>query len=142
MFPSRRIAKLSVLALVIASAVSGCNWIKAFSFSEATQILYKQPQLTLAWDPPATDIPGSSTEITRYQIFYREHDSHHWIPLDEVKASRHPQYTIAHDSLKDGLYDFAIRAITVDGLFSPLHTSLDPSADPISGWYVFWVESD
>jgi hypothetical protein len=138
----KRIANLSVLVLVLGFAVSGCKRILAFSLGEATQILYKQPQLTLAWDPPLTDIPGMSTEIATYQVFYQEHGSGCWILLDEVPADRHPRFTIAHDRLKDGLYDFAIRSVTVDGRLSPLHTSLDSSADPISGWYVFWVESD
>jgi hypothetical protein len=138
----KRIANLSVLVLVLGFAVSGCKRILAFSLGEATQILYKQPQLTLAWDPPLTDIPGMSTEIATYQVFYKEHSSNIWILLGEVQASRQPQYTIDHDRLKDGLYDFAIRATAVSGQVSPLHTSLDSSADPISGWYVFWVESN
>jgi hypothetical protein len=139
----KRIVSLSIVALFLALAVSGCNWIKTLSLGlgEPTQILYKQPLLTLAWDPPVTDFPGSPTEIATYQVFYQEHGSNYWILLDEVPADRHPQCTIAHDRLKDGLYDFAIRAITVSGQVSPLHTSLDSSADPISGWYVFWVKS-
>jgi hypothetical protein len=137
---SNRIISATVIALFVVIAVSGCDWINTLSLGlrKPSQIIYKQPQLTLAWDPPATDIPGTSAEVAKYQVLYQEHGSNCWILLDEIPSDRHPQYTIVHDRLKDGLYDFAIRAITVNGQFSALHTSLDSSADPISGWYVFW----
>jgi len=106
------------------------------------QILHKSSELTLAWDPPLTDIPNRLTEVTKYQIYCRRHGASEWEMLGEVPASSRPEYRVEHDRLGDGLYDFAIRAITRDGLASPLHTSLDNSADPVSGWYVFWVNTE
>jgi len=115
--------------------------LRKITFGESLQILHKSSILTLAWDPPITDIPNRSTEVVAYQIYYREHDLAYWHFLGEIPASRHPEFTISHERLGNGLYDFAVRAITADGRASPLHTSLDGDADPISGWHVFWVYS-
>ena len=105
------------------------------------QILHKSTELTLAWDPPITDIPNGPTEVAKYQIYYREHDTSYWRFLDEIPASPHPEYTIDHERVGDGLFDFAVRAISVEDRVSPLHSSTDSNADPVSGWYVLWVGS-
>ena len=120
----------------------GCNWLKLISFGESMQILHKSSDLTLAWDPPLTDIPNRPTEVEKYQIYCREHETSYWRYLGEVPASPHPEYTVEHVLLGDGLYDFAIRAITQSGQASPLHSSLDSNADPVCGWYVFWVNTE
>ena len=43
--------------------------------------------------------------------------------------------------LGDGLFDFAVRAISVEDRASPLHCSTESNADPVSGWHVLWVGS-
>ena len=105
------------------------------------QILHKSTKLTLAWDPPIKDIPNLPTEVVGYKIYYRDHGTSSWRLLSEIPASPHPEYTLEYDRVGGGLYDFAVCAITTDGQTSPLHTSLDSNADPISGWHVLWVES-
>jgi hypothetical protein len=105
------------------------------------QITHRSIELTLAWDPPLTDIPKRPTEVAVYQIFFREHGTSYWVLLDEIPASPHPEYTIDHERIGDGLFDFAVRAISVEGKASALHSSLDNDADPISGWYVLWLGS-
>ena len=120
----------------------GCNWLKLISFGESMQIVHKSTDLILAWDPPLTDIPNRPTEVEKYQIYFREHETSYWRYLGEVPASPHPEYTVEHGLLGDGLYDFAIRAITQSGQASPLHSSLDSHADPVCGWYVFWVNTE
>jgi hypothetical protein len=105
------------------------------------EILHKSTELTLAWDPPITDIPNRPTEVAAYKIYCREHGTSDWRLLGEVPASRHPEFTVEYDQLGDGFFDFAVRAITVEGRASPLHTSLDSNADPVSGWHVLWVGS-
>ena len=122
-------------------ATSGCDWLKRITLGESMQILHKSTELTLAWDPPLTDIPNRPTEVAAYQIYYREHCTCDWLLIGEIPASRHPEYTIDYSRIDAGLYDFAVRAITVDDRASPLHTSLDSSADPVSGWYVLWIGS-
>ena len=136
--------KIYIFTLIIFSVclfLIGCGW-PSFTPGEYIQILYKSPRLTLAWDPPLTDIPNMPTAVASYVVYYRDHGTFDWQVLDEILANENPQYTVEHEQLGDGLYDFAISAITVGGQVSPLHSSLDSSADPISGWYVFWVKSE
>ena len=133
---------LAAIFLTVLLGLSGCGWLKLIAFGEPMQILHKSADLTLAWDPPLTDIPNRPTEVEKYQIYCREHGTSYWRFLDNVLASPHPEYTVEHGLLGDGLYDFAIRAITQSGQASPLHSSLDSNADPVSGWYVFWVNTE
>ena len=126
-----------IFSLVVATA--GCNWLKRITFGESIQILHKSRELTLAWDPPSGDLPGRSTEVAAYQIYCREHGTSYWRLLAEIPASRNPEYTIDHERVGSGLFDFAVRAISVEGSASRLHSSLDSSADPVSGWYVLWI---
>jgi len=119
----------------------GCDLLKRFSLGESMQMVHRSTRLTLAWDPPITDIPNRPTEVAAYQIYYREHGTQYWRFLGEIAASRHPEYTIDFQRVGNGLFDFAVRAITVEGRASSLHTSLDSDADPISGWHVLWVGS-
>jgi hypothetical protein len=128
-----------IFSLTVTS--SGCDWLKRITFGESMQILQKSTKLTLAWDPPMTDIPNRPTEVATYQIYGREHGTSYWRLLGEVPASRHPEFTVDHERIGNGLFDFAVRAISVEGKVSPLHTSLDSNADPVSGWYVLWVGS-
>ena len=126
-----------LISIVLTSV--GCDWLKRITLGESVQILHKSYTLTLAWDPPITDIPDRRTEVEAYQVYCRKHGTSYWRLLAEVPASPHPEYTIEHESIGNGLYDFAVRAITVEGRASALHTSLDNNADPISGWHVFWI---
>jgi hypothetical protein len=128
-------------ALLLAISATGCDWIRSIALFDSMQVEYKSPKLTLAWDPPPSDIPDLPTEVIRYQIYCREHGTSGWRFLGELPAASHPEYTVEHSQLGDGLFDFAVRDITKDGRASPLHTSLDSNADPVSGWYVLWVQS-
>ena len=139
-----KLVKLYIFTSVIFSVclfLGGCG-LPSFKPAEYNQVMQKSAQLTLAWDPPLTDITGRPTEVESYRIYYREYGTFYWRVLDEAPANENPQYTVEHEQLEDRLYDFAVRAVTVSGQESPLHSSLDNSADPMSGWYVFWVESD
>ncbi len=109
---------------------------------ESMQIVHKSPKLTLAWDPPQSDFPNRSTQVISYQVYFRDHGTTEWYFLDEVEGVPHPEYTIDHMVLGNGQYDFAVQATLVGGQSSPLHTSLDSSANPVSGWYVLWANSN
>ena len=121
--------------------MSGCDWLKRITLGESIQILHKSTQLTLAWDPPGTDIHGQPTEVASYQVYYRPHGTSEWTLLGTVPASRHPEFSVEHERIGSGLFDFAVCAVTVEGRESDLHTSLDGNADPVSGWHVLWVDS-
>jgi hypothetical protein len=128
-------------ALLLGVSVIGCNLLLAMPRGDSMQLVHKSPRLTLVWDPPLSDIPNRPTEVTSYQIYYREHGTGDWHFLAEIPASPHPGYAVKHSQLGDGLFDFAVRSVVQDGRASALHTSLDNNADPISGWYVLWAQS-
>ena len=129
-------------ALAFTVTAGGCDWIRSITLGEHMQIVQKYPKLTLAWDPPLSGIPNRQSEVVNYQIYYREHGTDYWRFLAEIPATPHPEYTVEHRQLGNGLFDFAVSAVTKSGQASPLHSSLDSSADPISGWYVLWAQSD
>ena len=128
-------------ALTLAVSATGCFLILATAHGDCVEIVHKTPKLTLAWDPPLSDIPNRPTEVASYQIYCREHGTPYWRFLGEIPATLHPEYIVQHSLLGDGLFDFAVRSIAKDGRASALHSSLDNNADPISGWYVLWAQS-
>jgi len=128
--------------LVMFTLIGGCNWLRTVTYGENLQIEWRYSTLTLAWDPPATDVPGRPTEVASYQVYVQQQGSSYWRFLGEAPGSRHPEFTVEHSLLGNGLYFFAVRAITTAGQASPLHTSLDSSSDPVCGWQVLWHNSD
>jgi hypothetical protein len=112
------------------------------SLGEPMELCQRSDRLTLAWDPPFTDVARTPLKVVSYEIFYREHGGACWSQLDEIDASSRPEYTIRAGQLHDGLYDFAVRAVSQNGQVSSLHSSLDNSADPISGWFVLWINEE
>ena len=120
-------------------AFAGCKLITS---APAHQVIHKSPSLTLQWDPPPDDFLNSPHEVTSYIIYYRDYQTPSWRVLDIIPASGKPEYTVRHEQLGDGAYVFAVQSISEDSGRSAIHTSLDASADPISGWYVLWVKSE
>ncbi len=90
-------------------------------------------QTTLAWDPPT----GGAT-IVSYTISYRVHGTTAWTTLATIAASSQPSYTVLRSATGPGSFDFAVVAVDSTGVTSPVHTSLDSTADPNSGWYLTW----
>jgi hypothetical protein len=133
---------LTTLALgFLGVSLHACDCSRYPSSGPPMEIQHRSSKLTLAWDPPATDLPGTATEVVSYVLYYREHGTDYWHVLDHIAASRRPEYTLEVSRVGEGLYDFGVRALSVNGMASPLHSSLDNSADPISGWFVLWISS-
>ena len=91
-------------------------------------------QLTLLWDPPAS----GASQVASYAVGYRIHGTSTWNTLATIPASPQPSYTVLHSAVGNGSFDFAVSAKDTAGVTSPLHTSLDPTADPSSGWFLTW----
>ncbi len=90
---------------------------------------------TLAWNPAdQSDYTGT---LEGYHVYYRTHGETSWNLLSSTALSDDPQITIDETLLTMGDYDFAVSAYTSDDE-SDLHTSLDDTADPDSGWYLQW----
>ena len=128
----------SVLALtILVLLLSGCPLYNPAAFiqkqAQPADVLSAAAQVTLAWDPPAT---GPSP--VSYTVSYRIHGTSTWNTLATVPASSQPTYTVLRSTVGTGNFDFAVAAVDANGVSSPLHTSLDPTADPNSGWYLSW----
>ena len=84
---------------------------------------------TLAWD-------SGAEPVSSYRVYTRPHGGTDWTPLASGLADASVTVTVA--MLAYGVYEFAVSAVAGDGTESDLHTSLDPTADPESGWYLSW----
>ena len=100
--------------------------------SAAEKVLCCSEEVTLAWDPPPS-------EIAAYKVFYRSHGSGTWILFDEIPSDDDPEYTLFHMDFGDGDYDFGVVAVDPETEESAMHTCLDDTAQPESGWYLSWT---
>ena len=88
-------------------------------------------EITLTWDPP----PSS---IKEYKVLYRDHGTTGWTEKAVIPAVPSPEYTFYHADLGNGAFDFAVLAVDNDDNESAIHSSLDGTASPSSGWYIIW----
>ena len=95
------------------------------------QISKTGTSVTLLWDP-------SPSYVKSYLIYYREHGTDIWYILGEAGAVENPSFEITSSSLYGKKLDFAVIALGVFDNESELHTSLDATASPNTGWYLFW----
>ena len=91
------------------------------------------PTATIAWDEP-------SGEIDSYRVIFRIHGGEDsWFLLQDDYPLT--EYTL--DSTKDdhGIYDIGVVAKDYESETeeSALHTSLDITAQPDTGWYLIWM---
>jgi len=132
----------SVLLAAISSVLltSGCRWIDIVTAvppksespgSTLSQITSQADSVTLAWDP-------STGEVAAYKIFYRQHGTESWSVLTEVPAQAEPSLILYHSDFGNGSFDFGVEAVADTGAESPMHSSLDATAQPTSGWYLTW----
>ena len=96
-----------------------------------TQYAIENETVTVAWDPPAGD-------VVSYKLFYRLHETGTWSLVAEVPAQSDPSITLNHADFGNGSFDFGVVAVADGGAESPMHTSLDNTAQPTSGWYLIW----
>ena len=96
------------------------------------RIVITDTEFTIAWD---TD---SATD-EEYRIYARARGTYEWSFIEEIEAAPSPEFEINTSKLAYGSWEFAVSAVE-GGLESDLHTSMDDNADPVSGWYVDWIE--
>lgn len=92
------------------------------------------PQVTLAWDPPAS----GASNVTSYIVSFRIHGTTSWTTLATIPAVPQPSYTVLYSAVGAGSFDFGVTAVSSTGVDSAEHTSLDATADPTTGWYLNW----
>ncbi len=105
-------------------------------------IRVKTSYLTIEWDPPTGVIPASPLYPHSYNIYYSEFGKSNWVLLGSSNSSDNPYFTVNHSDVGDGVYVFAVSTVSVGSGHSPLHTSLDYTADPLTGWYIWWFKND
>jgi len=128
---------------VVAVAISACvlpdydaflkNNAAATKSADLQEVTVTANQIVLQWDPPAQP-------VAKYDVYYRAHGSGSWTLLAEIPATPAPEYTVAHSTLGNGSWEFGVVAIDADGNRSQNHTSLDPTAEPVTGWFVKWQQ--
>jgi hypothetical protein len=101
--------------------------------ADPADVLTEQPQVTLAWDPPPTT-------VETYKLLFRVHDTNDWYLLGQIQAEPNPQYVINHADIGNGIFDFGVVAANSQGQDSNMHTSLDITAQPDTGWYLVWQQ--
>jgi len=95
------------------------------------EIPFDEEELSLTWDPPASD-------VVEYRVLYRIHGTADWLERETIPAGPSPEYTFYHADLGNGAYDFAVVAVDDEDNESAVHSSLDSTATPSSGWYIVW----
>ena len=99
--------------------------------SAFSQITCETETVTLAWDP-------STSEVSSYKVFYREHGTADWSLFTEIPAQADPTVALHQADFGNGSFDFGVEAVADTGAESPMHSSLDATAQPTSGWYLTW----
>ncbi len=138
---SKKTLLLLLIAVVpLAATLSGCVLPDYAAFlktngqttgSDEKMITTSADPIVLQWDPP-------TTPVANYGVYFRIHGSTEWTKLAEVPADPQPSYSVSKATLGVGEFDFAVDAIDAAGDQSALHTSLDATADPTTGWYIQW----
>lgn len=85
---------------------------------------------TISWN-----YEGSA--VDEYRLYYREHGTYNWQFLGSTESGMIRIFTIDTTLLPHGLYDMAVSSVSA-GIESELHTSMDDTAVPATGWYIDW----
>ena len=129
---------LLFLFFLLVGFLSGCVLYDPTAFlkgtaptAKAVMVESSADQIVLQWDPPAS-------AVAKYLVSFRIHGDTSWVPLGEVPALPAPEFPVLYTNLGDGDFDFAITAENAAGEKSNVHISLDPTAQPPSGWFLRW----
>ena len=106
--------------------------------SDPGEIEVTTESVTLAWDAPS---PG----IDYYRLVFRIHGATppaSWLVIEEnLSAATSPEYTLNNADIGNGIFDFGVVAkdLGSETEESALHSSLDVTAQPDTGWYLVWM---
>jgi len=96
---------------------------------EATKLSASGEEFSLVWNDDAS--------AATYNVYKRVHGDDKWTVLAAKVVST--TLIITTSMLPYGAYEFAVSYVSVDGVESILHTSLDATADPDTGWFLEWA---
>lgn len=101
--------------------------------SAVQRVSVKATEFSIAWDYDQ-ETAGSFT------VYYRIVTSGQWLLL--MAGLTAPSFDIDDSMLEYGEYEFAVSFTPENGEESGLHTSLDTTAMPNTGWYIAWEGLD
>jgi len=133
---------IRILPVLVLLYLTACN-LSAVKDGEREErglvnvIVCQSDSIQILWDPPSNS--GYGGNVVYYELFYRIHGDIGWKLLErEIGISDLPGLYLRHESLGNGDFDFAVRSVSDNGNKSELHSSLDSTANPSSGWYLRW----
>lgn len=94
-------------------------------------VLYSEATLTLKWDY------DDEMPIEYFRLYFKAHGSPNWTSMILLTKITEAEATINHNKLGDGSWDFGVSAV-VNNTESEIHSSMDHSASPETGWYIKW----
>lgn len=116
---------------------TGCALPNLSRFSvdngDVEEIFRSASVLYLEWVDDDNPQPAS------YNIYYRDYLDEDWILLGNIPATD-PTLEIDYSQFGDGSWVFGVSALDSQGNESKIHSSLDNTADPNTGWYLLWVD--
>lgn len=121
-----------ILVLLISSCTNPAISRVTGNDEPEIEVVYTKPSLTLAWHSDE----GSSENS--YNVYYKSHGNAYWSLLDRTLNSS-PVFTIEYSQLGEGSWDFGVSMVDIHGVESEIHSSLDTTAVPETGWYVTWI---
>ena len=146
---------LTLLVLLLILPLIACPMYTAVGFEydesseagEDGQILGDDPYgievsedtVSICWD-------SASPDVDFYRLSFRIHganppNSVTWYIIDDnIPADPNPEYSV--NRVGSGPFDFGVVAKDLDAEIeeSALHSSLDITAQPDTGWYLIWFE--
>jgi len=98
------------------------------------EIFYTKESITLEWDYTR------DTLVSSFNLYYKEHGRSLWTLLDSTATTttNTAEFTIEYNQLGEGSWDFGVSSVEYGGAESEIHSSLDPTASPDTGWYLTW----
>ncbi|MFZ7131897.1 MAG: hypothetical protein ACOWWR_06025 [Eubacteriales bacterium] len=131
-----KISKLFVI-LVTLTFTQACKDIGITDIDFAQEIMVRGNYLTIEWDNPF--FIEEANKIKTYRIFIRSHGTYGWTFVSGKAYSEQTSFTIEKGDLRSGKYDIGVAIVTTDGEMTAIHSSLDNTAIPQTGWYIFWI---
>lgn len=126
-----------LILLYFIFCMNSCRLFLSDSIDKPHEIIVTSNYITIEWDNPV--FFSKTNTIESYNIYFRKHGYYQWLFYSEVDYKRIPSFTFDSGDFTPGKYDFGVSAVTTDGRESKIHSSLDSSASPSTGWYIFWI---
>ena len=132
--PFKTITLYSFIAGLFIVVITGCQYANG-----PQKIVTNAATIDLQWETSTFEHDTAYTRINTFSIFYRIRGELEWTLIGQIPAISNPVFTIYHDNLGNGTCEFAVSAVDMRLQSSPLHTSVDRTAIPSTGWYLHWM---